>query len=215
MTATKHAPAVPVTPQLVVPRRRRTVMVLVGVLLSATGGLTGGYLVTHAADTVRVLAVARPVAYGATVRDVDLRVVRLSSGPGVAVVPATRRGSVVGTVAATALTVGSLLTPSSVTGHRVPAAGEELAGVAVPAARMPARPLHAGDEVTVVSTPAEDADPPARVPASIDATVLDVGGLREDGTRVVDLRVPAGTGPLLAARAATDRVALVLEPPGQ
>lgn len=195
-------------------RRRRPVMVVVGVLLCLTGGSVGGWLTTSLGDTEAVLAMARPVAYGAPVRDADLRVVRVRHDPGLSVVSATQRKAVLGRYAATDLRRGSLLTPDSVVRSRVPGPGEELVGVAVDASRMPSRPLHAQDRVVVVSTPPEDAEPSKEQPDGVEATVVQVGRPDDDGVRVVDLRVPAGAGASLAARAATGRVALVLESPG-
>lgn len=115
-------------------------------------------------------------------------------------------------VTTTDLKPGALLPPDSVTGERFPGPGEELVGVGT--SRTPSRPLHAGDQVVVVSTPPEDAEPSEEQPERLDATVVSVGRIDDDGMRVVDLRVAASAGPMLASRAATGRVALVLESPG-
>lgn len=205
-----QAPPRPIVPR----RRRRPVMVVVGILLCLTGGSVGGWLATNVGDTQAVLALERPVVYGAPVRDADLRVVRIRTDPGLSVVPASQQRDVVGKFAATDLERGALLTQDSVTSNRVPGPGEELVGVAVDASRMPNRPLHAQDQVLVVTTPPEDADPTDEQPHGVEATVVSVGRPDDDGVRVVDVRVPAGAGASLAARAATGRIALVLEFPG-
>lgn len=211
----RQATTGPVVPRPTIPRRRRRTAVLVlGVLLCALGGVTGGWLATQAGHTMTVLAVTRHVPYGSVVSYADLRVARVSSDPGLSLVPASRESTVVGRYAATDLVPGSLLTSNAVTRQRVPGPSEELVGIAVQAKQMPSRPLHANDHVSVVSTPAEDADPTTTTPSSVDATVVDVGRPDDNGIRVVDVRVPAGTGPTLAAQAATGRVALVLESPG-
>ncbi|MQA02154.1 MAG: flagellar biosynthesis protein FlgA [Streptosporangiales bacterium] len=205
-----------VMPRSTVPRRRRRpVMVLVGALLCVNGGLVGAWLSTTAADTAAVLVVARPVAYGDALTAADVRVTQITVGAGVSVVPASRRSQVLGQFATRDLRPSTLLTRSALSRQRVPGPGEELVGVAVSASRMPNQPLRAQDQVAVVSTPPDDADPPTEQPDELAATVVSVGRPDANGIRVVDLRVPAGAGAALAARAATGRVALVLRAPGE
>ena len=119
-----------------------------------------------------------------------------------------------GTTLTQSIMQGSLLSRSEVTAAGPPAAGQVLVGVAVPAARMPAGGLTAGDRVLVVTTPAADADPPSGPPDSVAATVVRVGAADLNGVTVVDVTTAAGDGPALAARAATGRIAIVLEPRG-
>ena len=84
--------------------------------------------------------------------------------------------------------------------------------MAIPATRMPAGGLAPGDRVLVVDTPAAEADPSAVAPATIPATVVRVGGMDVNGVTVVDVTVATGDGPALAARAATGRIAVVVQP---
>ena len=63
-----------------------------------------------------------------------------------------------------------------------------------------------------MDTPAADADPPAGVPASITAVVVRVGAADLNGVSVVDVTVAPGDGPALAARSATGRIAIVVQP---
>lgn len=193
-------------------RRRRGMFALLGVVLVAAGGLVGSQLVMASGDRSAVLAVTRPVPYGAVIRDEDLTVARVGLDPALHPVAASRRGEVVGRFAATELRPGTLLTSGQVTTTLLPGPAAELVGVAVKASQLPARPLHTNDRVLIVSTPPQDGDPPAGQPPSMEATVVSVGTPDENGVRVVDVRVAAGTGPSLAARAATGRIAIVVEP---
>ena len=194
--------------------RRRPALVALGVVLAVLGALTAVVLVGSAGQRTAVLALARDVPFGAVVTDADLTRVQVSVDPGVATVPAADLSRVVGQVAASDLHTGQLLTPDALTSAAPPAAGQVLVGVALPAERMPAGSLQPGDEVLVVDTPAAGADPPSTPPASIQATVVRVGAADVNGVSVVDVTVAAGDGPALAARAATGRIAVVLQPRG-
>ena len=92
-----------------------------------------------------------------------------------------------------------------------PATGESIVGVALATGKLPAEPLRAGDRVRLVQTPADQADVPA-TQVTIDALVQNVPVMSEDGqTVVIDLLVPSSRAAEVAARAATGRVALVLD----
>jgi hypothetical protein len=119
---------------------------------------------------------------------------------------------IVGQVAATTLTPGSLLVFSEVAAAAPPSQGLVLVALAVPASRLPAGPLEAGDHILVVDTPAPGADPPSLPPNTIPATVVRVGDTDANGVTVVDVTVATSAGPALAARSATGRIALVLQP---
>lgn len=203
----------PVLPSWMLPkRRRRPVVLVVGLVLALMGGVVAGWMVRNAGGRVAVLAVAEPVAYGSVVEDSDLTVARVASDSVLDPIQADRRGEVVGQHAAVELRPGMLLTTEAVTGERLPGPATEAVPVAVPDSRMPSLGLRPLDPVMVVATPAQDADPPSERPDSIEATVVSVGPPDANGTRVVDLQVPAGEGPTLAAWAATGRIAFVLEP---
>jgi hypothetical protein len=207
------APGPPTARWLLPRRRRRTALLVLGIVLVLVGGLTGGWLVTRAGDKVPVLAVARPVGYGTVIKDADLAVAHVAPDAALSPLPASDRSRVVGQYAAVELRAGTLLTDEQITAEPVLDPASELVGVAVGPSQLPNWPLQAGDRVLVVGTPPQDADPPAGRPESITATVVGVGGPDVDGLRVIDVRVPAGTGPTLAAWVATGRVAIVLLPP--
>jgi hypothetical protein len=204
----------PATARWLLPRRRRrTALLVLGIVLVLVGGSAGGWLVTRAGDKVPVLAVARPVGYGTIIEDADLAVARVAPDAALFPLPAGDRSRVVGQYAAVELRAGTLLTDEQITAEPVLDPASELVGVAVAPSQLPNRPLQAGDRVLVVSTPSRDADPPAGRPGSITGTVVGVGAPDVDRVRVIDVRVPAGTGPTLAAWVATGRVAIVLVPP--
>lgn len=201
----------PAAPRAPLPRgRRRPALLALGVVLVVLGILGGVWLVRAAGERVAVLAVARPVPYGAVLTAGDLTRAEVSVDPAVATVPAGDLDQVLGLVAATNLTPGSLLTRSAVTRLAPPGPGQVLVAIALPAGRLPAGPLRAGDPVLVVDTPPAGAEPPTLPPATIAATVVRLAPPDPSGVTVVDVTVNAGDGPALAARSATGRIAVVV-----
>jgi hypothetical protein len=207
LTAMRSAPPPPV-----LRRRRRPALLGLGVAMVAVGALLAVWLAAGTGATVPVLAVARQVTLGEVITDADLSVVRITSDPALRPVPAERRDEVVGRRAATDLVPGALLTEGQVTDETAPAAGFALVGVAVKPTQMPDQPLRPGDQLLVVSTPPVDGDPSTDPPSVLDATVVRVGALDDTGLRVVDVTVPDADAADVAARAATGRIALVLQP---
>ena len=86
-----------------------------------------------------------------------------------------------------------------------------MVGVGLPAAQMPGEPLLAGDRVRIVATPGDQGEIGDSPPTTIAATVVGVRVNDGNGQNVVSVLVPEGDAAELAARAATGRVALVLD----
>lgn len=216
-TAKQEPPrALPPAPLAPLPKpRRRPALLALGAGLAALGVLSGAWLVNGAGDRHSVLAVARAVPFGAVITADDLTRAEVSLDPAVATVPAAELSQIVGRIAATDLTPGSLLTRSAVTDVTPPAAGHVLVAIALPASRLPTGGLQAGDKVLVVDTPLPGAEPPTLPPTSIAATVVRLGSPDLNGVTVIDVTVATANGPALAARSATGRIAIVLQPRGQ
>lgn len=204
--------------------RRRPALLAAGVALAAVGALAGVALVNSAGHREAVLVMARPVAVGSVVGDGDVAVAQVYVDPSVQRVPATDRASVAGRVATTDLTAGELLAPGQVADSaKVPRPGQVLTSVTVPASRVPAVGLQPGDVIRVVSTPADQGDPAAAAVSasgspsgsgagSIAATVVRVSGPDASSNVSIDVVVADVDGDGLAARAATGRIAIVLQP---
>lgn len=206
----------PVAPRAPAPRRRRRPALLgLGVAMVAVGALLAVWLAASTGSKVPVLAVARTVSVGEVITDADLTVARVAADPALRPIPAEQRAGIVGRYAATDLVAGALLTRDQVTDAVAPAAGLALVGVGVMPTQMPDQSLRPGDRLLIVSTPPVDGDVGTDPPATVEATVVRVGGLDDAGVRVVDVTVPAAQAADLAARAATGRVALVLQPRGR
>ncbi len=191
--------------------RRRPALIALGITLIALGGLAAGWLTTVVGSTHNVLVMRNTVDRGSVVRAADLTVARVNGDPALRTVPASRRDEIVGKHAAVDLAAGSLLTPGSVSDSTVPGTGQSLVGVDLSPAQLPARLLRPGDTVRIVSTPRPQDDPPPADPASITGTVVGTRLLADSGRIVVDVSVPSTSAADLAARAATGRVALILD----
>ena len=219
--ATASAMASSAGRELAVRRRRRPALWAAGVALVAVGGLGAAALVGQAGDRVDVLALASPVPVGQTIADGDLAVARVAADSSLRPVPVSARARMVGRVAAVELRPGTLLTSEEVTDTAVPAAGEQLVGVAVRPGQLPASGVRPGDEVLLVPVPGDQTATGAPVGAASEpsdqptpARVAHVGAADTDGVSTVDVVVAAATGPQVAALASTGRVALVLLPAG-
>lgn len=192
-------------------RRRRPWIFALCAALVAAGALGSAFAFTFVNDTQDVLVVSRDIKRGETIEAGHLAVVRVGVDPALTPVPASQRAELEGIRAAVDLWAGSLLTEQSVTDQLVPREGESLVGISLTPAQMPSEPLFGGDAVRIVTTPGDQGEITDEEPVTIEATVVGVNRVEETGETVVDVSVPEREAADLAARAATGRVALVLD----
>src|SRR4051794_17537225 len=131
-------------------RRRRPALLALAVTMVVLGALGAAYLATSLGQTSPVIAVARQVPWGQTITAADLVEARVSGDPALAPIPYADRDQVIGMVAATTLTTGSLLTREALTEEPLPPPGQHLVGVGVTAVQLPTTQLLPGDEVLLV-----------------------------------------------------------------
>ncbi|MET8256304.1 SAF domain-containing protein [Micromonospora sp. NPDC005205] len=201
----------PVNPPTVVRQRRvRPGLLGLAVLLIALGGLGAAFAVTSVRATGSYLAVARPVEVGREISAADLVTVQVAGGQGLRPVPAARLDEVVGKRAAVALLPGTLLTLGQVTDDPLLGPGQQQIALGLKTAQVPARELHPGDKVLLVSTPDNDADgDPAAAGTRFSATVIDMVSPANDD-RVLYLALLTRDVPAVVALAAQERLAVVL-----
>ncbi|SEF13757.1 SAF domain-containing protein [Jiangella alba] len=191
--------------------RRRPALIGLGVGLLATCGAGAAYLAQTSGDTVPVLAVTDTVHRGEVLDASRLTTARAAPDPAVRPVAASRLPDVVGQRASTDLPAGTLLTDGALTTADVPAAGQSVVGVAVTEAQLPQSDLLPGDHVRVFGTPSLGDAPPSEPPRSVAATVVGVSAVLDSGHVVVDVVVADDIAGTLVAKAATGRVAIVLD----
>lgn len=205
MNGFTQAPALP-PPR----RRRRPALLALAVAMVVLGALGAAYLATSVGQTSAVIAVAREVPWGQTLTAADLVEARVPADPALDPIPYGDRDQVIGMIAATTLTPGSLLTRSALTDQQVPPPGQQLVGVGVSAVQLPTTALRPGDDVLLVPVAAGGTQAAGGASAAVDATVVASGPPGTDGLRVVDVLVDAADGPDVAARAAAGLVAIVV-----
>ncbi|MBB3084712.1 SAF domain-containing protein [Geodermatophilus sabuli] len=194
-------------------RRRRPALLALAVAMVVLGAVGAAYLATSLGQTAPVIAVAREVPWGQQITAADLVEARVSADPALTPILYGDRDRVIGMVAATTLTPGSLLTREALTEQPLPPPGQQLVGVGVSAVQLPATPLRPGDDVLLVpvtgggGAAAPDAAAP---PRTVAATVVQSGAPGTDGLRVVDVLLDAADGPDVAARAAAGLIAIVV-----
>ena len=140
----------------------------------------------------------------------DLMVVRLGVDPAVKTVPGALIDQVAWQRAALDLAAGGLLAPDDLTSTVLPATGMSVVGIALAAGMMTAEPLNHGDAVRLVQTPGQQGDVTGS-PVTVTARVVEVQAAKTADLTIVDVLVPSDVAADLAARAATGKVALVLD----
>ncbi|MFF4877146.1 SAF domain-containing protein [Micromonospora sp. NPDC000668] len=201
----------PVSPPKVVRQRRvRPGLLGLAVLLIALGGLGAAFAVTSVRATGSYLAVARPVEVGREISAADLVAVQVAGGQGLRPVPAGRLDEVIGKRAAVALVPGTLLTLGQVTDDPLLGPGQQQIALGLKTAQVPARELHPGDKVLLVSTPDDDADGEAAAAGTrFSAIVIDTDSPANDD-KVLYLALAVRDVPAVVALAAEERIAVVL-----
>lgn len=121
-------------------------------LLIVVSGAVAAAAFQTAGHKESVIAVARPVQQGAAITVSDLRVVRISSSAGVAVIPASMAARVIGMHASVALTPGSLVTLSDFSTHSTVESGEAIVGLALKEGQLPAEGVEGGEWVALILT---------------------------------------------------------------
>ena len=201
----------PSAPPLAAPRaRRRPVSLVVSVAAVVLGSLVAWWAWTSTSATTDVVAVRALVHRGQVIDRADLMVVRVGVDPAVRTVPGSRLEQLVGQRAALDLAAGGLLAPDAVAPAVLPARGMSVVGVALPVSLMPAEPLTPGDVIRLVQTPGPQGEATGS-PATSTATVVGVHAAPNGDLTIVDVLVPESAAAAVAERAATGRVALVLD----
>ena len=191
--------------------RRRPALIVAALVAICLGALFAAWAWTATTNTQEVLVARATIERGAVIKADDLARVRVSADPALQPVPASQFNQVVGQRAAYDVAAGAMLTPESFSQGVVPDADNSIVGVALTPAQAPGLDLATGDRVRVVVTPPEGAEMPEGVPQFSEATVAGVRTSGETGQLIVDLLVPHADAAVLAARAATGNVALVLD----
>lgn len=195
--------------------RRRTWMIALGIAIVIIGGLFTWYLTASTSQTVTVLTTSADIDRGEAIAETSLTTISIAGGQNIDAIPASDAADVLGKVAAVDLPAGSLLTSGNIIDTLAVPNGDSIVGIALTPSQLPAHPLQAGDEVRLVDTPVAQGEPPVDDPTTFTATVFTTRYDDQNQVWIVDVIVPQSQAAAIAARAATQRVSLVLDSTGE
>jgi hypothetical protein len=185
------------------------------VVVTALGCLLGAWAWSSTTTTEEVLAARGTIHRGEVIKADDIQRIRLSGDPALQPVPASAYDAVVGQRATLDIAAGGLLTTESTSGSPLPPPGQSIVGISLTPAQVPALPMYGGDTVRIILTPGESGEVSSSAPQFTIAEVVDTAFDETTGNTVVNVLVPYTDAGLLAARASTGRIALVLDSQAQ
>ncbi len=195
--------------------RRRVWMIALGITIILIGALATWYVTSTTSRTVAVLTTSADVQRGEAITQNDLTTISIAGGQNVDAIPASEAAEVVGKVASVDLPAGSLLTTGNTLDTLPVPEGSSIVGIALNSSQLPSYRLVAGDAVRLVDTPVAQGEPPTSDPQTFDATVFTTTYDEANQTWIVDVVVPEREAASIAARAATQRVSIVLDGAGE
>jgi hypothetical protein len=207
-------PATPETATSITPPpklRRRPALVVAAVIVTALGCLLGAWAWSATTNTYEVLAARDTIHRGEVIEAEDIQRIRISGDPALSPVPASAYEDVIGRRAALDIAAGGLLTSESTADEPLPTQGQSIVGISLTPAQVPGMPLYGGDKVRIIVTPGDNQEAPVNSPQFTVAEVVDTYVDETTGNTVVNVLVPYAEAGVLAARAATGNVALVLD----
>lgn len=191
--------------------RRRPALIVVAVVVTALGCLLGAWTWSATTNTEEVLAATHTIHRGEVIAAGDIQRIRISGDPALAPLPASAYDGIVGKRAALDISAGGLLTSESTSDAAMPPQGQSIVGISLTPAQVPAMAMHGGDKVRIIATPGDTGGGATGTPEFTSATVVDTALDETTGNTVVNVLVPYPDAGVLAARAATGHVALVLD----
>ena len=165
--------------------QRSPVLIAIGLLVLAAGGVFGWFMWVSTSTASEVVAAKVDVQRGQVIAAEDLTTVRVTLDPSLRTVPGSDLRTLVGQRAAIDVAAGTLISPDQVTAAVLPPQGMSVVSVPVPAGSVTGTPL------------------------TVTAEVVDVTA--GDADTIVQVLVPADKASGLAELAATGRVAVVLD----
>jgi Flp pilus assembly protein CpaB len=192
--------------------RRIDLRVAVGVLLMLVAVLGGASLIKSAQARTDVLVAARALEPGQVIGPEDVRVAGISLSGGVAYLPATMRGQIVGQVASEPLWPGKLLGPNSTSNSPPLPAGYAAMSLLLKPDHAAGGALRAGDHVAVIASTAPGRGDPNTTILFTNVVVLSAthADAASGGGVIVTLRLLLQDARALAAARAAGDINLAL-----
>lgn len=196
-------------------RRRRPLLVLVGLVLATSAAALVAALLSAATATTLIWATAADVSRGHPVEASDLVAVEVSDSAADRLLAATveSRDELVGRVWAVDLPVGALLFPALVTERLLVTEGQALVGLQLDPGEFPAAGLRPGDRVMVLEAAQQGEGPKVLVESAIVESVAVLGDQGVASARLVTLSVPADAAAAVANAGSAGRASVAVVAP--
>ncbi|MER6971184.1 SAF domain-containing protein [Nocardioides sp. NPDC000445] len=204
----------PPGPRLVPPVkiRRRPGHIVATIVATLVGAAIASWAWLGTTTSEEAVVASSTIHRGEVITADDLATTRVSRDATVAVVPGSDLNDLIGKRAALDIAEGGLLTPTATTEEAWPPSGRSLVGIPLTFGRAPKVDFETGDLVRVVSTPAEGEEPASGAPLTTDAEVVGMEIDDVSGETVVNVLVSYADASVLATRAASGDVAVVVDP---
>ena len=201
-------------PRLVPPPkiRRRPIHIAATIAAIFVGAAIFAWGWTATTTSEAVVAARTTIPRGAVITADDLTTTQISGDHTLKVVPGEDVDELVGKRAALDIAAGGLLTPEMATEDNMPPAGQSIVGVSLTPAQVPAITPRSGDKVRLVATTGEGGETSSGTPLTTSAEVVDASRDEVSGNTVVNVLVPYADAAVLADRASTGNIALVVDP---
>ena len=206
-TSGPAGPVVAAPPKL----QRRPLLIAASAASIVAGALLSVWAYTGVGNNQEVAAVRMDVPRGSVVTRESLQVVRVGVDPALATVPAGQIDTLVGQRAAVDLKAGQLMVPGAVSTELVPSQGQSVVGLSLGPGQLPGDMLGVGDRVRIVSTPGQQGEVRPDEVRVFDGVVVGVSATDSSGKATVSVQVAQRQAAEVAARAATGKVAVLLD----
>jgi hypothetical protein len=184
--------------------------VTVGLFLVAAFALAGAWLYSGATTESAVVAARVDLVRGDVVTAEHLQVVEIATDDPVNVVFRDGAAGVIGQVALSDISAGSLITADQFAPAVALAPGIGIVGLSLSAGQYPSVSLAPGDTVRVVRHPdRDDAEIPVAAVLVAHAEVLDVAWPGNQGQILISLAMDTAEADIVAAGAAENRISLI------
>jgi hypothetical protein len=197
-------------------RRRRPLLVLIGLVLTASAAALVAALLSAATATTLVWATAADVSRGHPVEAGELVAVEVSASAAERLVAATTesRDDLVGRVWAADVPAGQLLSRALTTERLIVADGHALVGLQLGPGEFPVAGLRPGDVVMVLEAAAQQGESPrVLVESAVVESVAVLGDQGVASARLVTLSVPAETAAAVANAGSAGRASIAVVTP--
>lgn len=191
------------------PGRSRWPELTFGLVIVGVFALIGAWFYSNASTHVEVLALRSPVERGAVIESSDLSVVELSTEDALNTLASDEAALVVGNIALTDLTAGTLVTSDLFASRPAIAIGDGIVGLALAPGQFPTLSLRPGDAVRVVETPRQADAATTQMVLVETARVVDVSPIGVQGQLFISLSMSTTEADVVSAAASQDRVRLI------